>query len=229
MLGLAHAAGFPTILQELTRARAGTAEVPFAEAAAGRSAQSHGGAAGAAVVGIMTMSALAPPTAFAVARRDTVQQGLNALVHTDGMPAAMAGVKDREGRTRTYTAGVGDPATGSTVPKDGQVRIGSNTKVFKAVVVLQLVGEGKIGLDAPVDTYLPGLVRRFGRSDSAARCRKAVVVRLPGITGQPSAWPFLRRGQLACEPCCASLFRPGQISAARTSASASSSVLATFS
>ncbi len=30
------------------------------------------------------------------------------------------------------------------------------------MVVLQLVGEGKIGLDAPVDTYLPGLVRGEG-------------------------------------------------------------------
>src|SRR4051812_38638898 len=107
----------------------------------------------------MTMGALAPSAASAAARPDTVQQGLNALVRTDGLPAALASVKDREGRTRTYTAGVGDLATGAKVPRDGQVRIGSNTKVFTAVVVLQLVGEGKIGLDAPVDTYLPGLVR----------------------------------------------------------------------
>lgn len=116
----------------------------------------------AMAVGIMTMSALAPPTALAAARPDTVQQGLNALVRTDGLPAALASVQDRTGRTRTYTAGVGDVATGSKVPKDGQVRIGSNTKVFTAVVVLQLVGEGKIGLDATVDTYLPGLVRGEG-------------------------------------------------------------------
>ncbi|MEV6672183.1 serine hydrolase domain-containing protein [Streptomyces sp. NPDC051162] len=53
--------------------------------------------------------------------------------------AAPASVKDREGRTRTYTAGVGDLTTGSKVPADGQVRIGSNTKTFTAVVVLQLL------------------------------------------------------------------------------------------
>ncbi|MET9663671.1 serine hydrolase domain-containing protein, partial [Streptomyces sp. NPDC006510] len=106
--------------------------------------------------------ALAPPAASAAARPDTVQRGLDALVRSDGMPAALASVKDREGRTRTYTAGVGDLATGSKVPRNGQVRIGSNTKTFTAVVVLQLVGEGKIGLDAPVDTYLPGLVRGKG-------------------------------------------------------------------
>ncbi|MCX4675188.1 beta-lactamase family protein [Streptomyces sp. NBC_01433] len=110
----------------------------------------------------MTMGALAPPPAFAASGPDTVQQGLNALVHPDGPPGALASVTDRDGRTRNYTAGVGDLATGSKVPRDGRVRIGSNTKTFTAVVVLQLVGEGKIRLDDPVDTYLPGLVRGDG-------------------------------------------------------------------
>ncbi|MGW7440437.1 serine hydrolase domain-containing protein [Streptomyces sp. NPDC054849] len=114
--------------------------------------------AAAVAAGVLTLGAPAPPAAFA-ARPDTVQQGLDALVHSDGLPAALASVKDREGRIRTYTAGVGDLATGAKVPKDGQVRIGSTTKTFTAVVVLQLVGEGKIGLDVPVDTYLPDLVR----------------------------------------------------------------------
>ncbi len=113
-------------------------------------------------MGVMTIGVLAPPAVSAAPRPDAVQQGLSALVRSDGLPAALASVKDRAGRTRTYTAGVGDLATGSKVPEDGQVRIGSNTKVFTAVVVLQLVGEGRIGLDATVDTYLPGLVRGEG-------------------------------------------------------------------
>lgn len=119
-------------------------------------------AVAAVAVGVMTMGALVPPAASAAARPDSVQQGLNALVRSDGLPAALAAVQDGNGRSRTYTAGVGDLATGSKVPRDGQVRIGSNTKTFTAVVVLQLVGEGRIGLDAPVDTYLPGLVRGEG-------------------------------------------------------------------
>ncbi|MFF7727116.1 serine hydrolase domain-containing protein [Streptomyces sp. NPDC008001] len=122
-------------------------------------------------LGAMALGVLAPPAAFAAAGPDTagtvdtvdtVRQGLNALVRADGLPGALASVKDRKGRTRTYTAGVGDLATGSAVPVDGQVRIGSNTKTFTAVVVLQLVAEGKIGLDAKVDTYLPGLVHGKG-------------------------------------------------------------------
>src|SRR5688572_21039368 len=48
-------------------------------------------------------------------------------------------------------------------PADGHFRIGSVTKTFTATVVLRLVAEGKIGLDTPVDDYLPefGLDRRI--------------------------------------------------------------------
>ncbi|WP_411111846.1 serine hydrolase domain-containing protein [Streptomyces sp. c-19] len=118
-------------------------------------------AAAAVALAVVATGALAPPTAFAAPRPDAVRQGLEALVR-DGQPAALATVQDRAGRSRTYTAGVGDLATGAKVPRDGQVRIGSNTKTFTAVVVLQLVGEGKVDLDADVDTYLPGLVRGDG-------------------------------------------------------------------
>ncbi|MFW3460996.1 serine hydrolase domain-containing protein [Streptomyces microflavus] len=118
-------------------------------------------AAVAMTVGLMTPLALVPPAASA-AGPDAVQQSLNALVRDIGTPAALASVKDREGRARTYTAGVGDLTTGAKVPRDGQVRIGSNTKTFVAVVVLQLVAERRVSLDAFVDTYLPGLVRGKG-------------------------------------------------------------------
>ncbi|MGW5948204.1 serine hydrolase domain-containing protein, partial [Streptomyces celluloflavus] len=109
----------------------------------------------------MTTGALFPSTASA-ARPDTVQSSLNALVTDDRMPAALASVTDRQGRTHNYTAGVADLKTGAKVPKDGQVRAGSNTKAFTAVVALQLVAEKKLALDAPVDTYLPGLLRGEG-------------------------------------------------------------------
>ncbi|MCA6091369.1 beta-lactamase family protein [Streptomyces sp. SCA3-4] len=142
----------------------------------------------AVAVGVMTTGVLAPPTAaFAAVRTDTVQQGLDALVHSDGLPAALASVNDRNGRTHTYTAGVGDLATGAKVPKDGQVRIGSNTKTFTAVVVLQLVGEGKIGLDAPVDTYLPGLVRGEGIDGSHITVRQL----LQHTSGLPNYTAYL--------------------------------------
>ncbi|MDH6144748.1 D-alanyl-D-alanine carboxypeptidase [Kitasatospora sp. GP30] len=108
-----------------------------------------------------TTAALSSPAALA-ATPAPVQQSMNTLVHSDGMPAALAAVTGRDGRSRNYAAGVGDLATGAPVPRDGQVRIGSNTKTFTATVILQLVGEGKVGLDQPVETYLPGLLRGDG-------------------------------------------------------------------
>ncbi|MFE6750692.1 serine hydrolase domain-containing protein [Kitasatospora purpeofusca] len=116
----------------------------------------------AVAAGLMTVSAPLLPAAVAAPAKDGVQQSLNALVKDDGVPAATASVTGRDGRTRNYVAGVADLRTGAKVPVDAQVRIGSNTKAFTAVVVMQLVAEGKVDIEAPVDTYLPGLVRGDG-------------------------------------------------------------------
>ncbi|MET9345576.1 serine hydrolase domain-containing protein [Streptomyces termitum] len=147
---------------------------PPSRRAARRSRRPRYATAVAAAAGL-ALAALAPtpaaaaprpdgtaPHAAAAPRPDAVQRRLDALVRDDGMPAALATVKGRDGRSRTYTAGTGDLATGAAVPVDGQIRAGSNTKAFTAVVVLQLVAEGKVGLDTAVDAYLPGLLRGDG-------------------------------------------------------------------
>ncbi|MCO5967654.1 serine hydrolase domain-containing protein [Actinoallomurus soli] len=93
---------------------------------------------------------------------DAIQRRLDDLVRKDGYPAVLAAVRGRDGRVRDYTAGVADLRTRAKVPVDGQVRIGSITKGFTSAVILQLVGEGRIGLDKPVESYLPGLIRGAG-------------------------------------------------------------------
>ncbi|MFI7125802.1 serine hydrolase domain-containing protein [Nonomuraea sp. NPDC050153] len=95
-------------------------------------------------------------------RPDAVQRKLDELVKKNKFPAALAAVQDAKGRTRHYTAGVADLTTKAEVPVDGRVRIASNTKMFTAVAVLQLVGEGKVDLDEPIETYLPKVVRGKG-------------------------------------------------------------------
>ena len=111
---------------------------------------------GLATTAVLAAGAVAVGTTPAAAGgHDAVRARLTALVAEDRFPGALATVQDRDGRVRQYTAG-------SVVAPDGRVRIGSNTKTFTAVVVLQLVGEGRIRLDGPVETYLPGLVRGTG-------------------------------------------------------------------
>ncbi|WP_437610064.1 serine hydrolase domain-containing protein [Sorangium sp. So ce834] len=93
---------------------------------------------------------------------DPVQQVMDSMVSDRKYPAVLAAVVDPDGNTHHYAAGFADLETQAKVPVDGLVRFGSNSKTFTAVVVLQLVGEGKVDLDAPVETYLPDLVRGEG-------------------------------------------------------------------
>ncbi|WP_051791080.1 serine hydrolase domain-containing protein [Amycolatopsis jejuensis] len=88
-----------------------------------------------------------------------LQASLDKLVRDNGFPGALATVSRGGVPVAFATAGTGDTRTGTPVPPDGQVRIASASKMFTATVVLQLAGEGKVKLDEPVETYLPGLVR----------------------------------------------------------------------
>ncbi|SDD72991.1 serine hydrolase domain-containing protein [Actinokineospora iranica] len=88
--------------------------------------------------------------------RQVVQAGLDALARTGA-----AGVQARvvHGWDRfTARAGVAEWGGQKPVSTRGRFRIGSVTKVFVSTVVLRLVGEGRVGLDAPVADYLPGLL-----------------------------------------------------------------------
>ncbi|MEU5448852.1 MULTISPECIES: serine hydrolase [Streptomyces] len=122
-------------------------------------------AATLSAVAAVAASLLSTPGAAAASPArtpDPVQRQLDAMVHDGDAPAALAHVVKAEGTARHYTSGIGNLATGAAVPRDGSVRIGSNTKAFTATVVLQLAGEGGIALDEPVDAYLPGLLRGDG-------------------------------------------------------------------
>lgn len=53
-------------------------------------------------------------------------------------------------------------ASGPTMPDLHRlVRLGSITKTYVAVVILQLVAEGSVALDATLETYLPGIASTF--------------------------------------------------------------------
>ena len=89
-----------------------------------------------------------------------------------GYPAALAAVSDSKGESAGVAVGKGNLETGQVPPMDGEVRIGSNTKTFVAVVVMQMVQEGKVGLDEPIETYLPGLIKGEGIDASRITVRQ---------------------------------------------------------
>jgi Beta-lactamase len=60
------------------------------------------------------------------------------------------------------TSGVADLDSRQPVNGNGFFRIGSNTKTFLSVVVLQLVAEHRLSLDDTVGHWLPGVVHGNG-------------------------------------------------------------------
>jgi len=84
------------------------------------------------------------------------QRLLDTLVAA-GAPGAIGAVEDG-GHTIRAVSGVGNLRTGQPPRPVQTFRAASQTKAFVATVVLQLVAEGRIGLDDPVSRYLPRLL-----------------------------------------------------------------------
>jgi len=94
-----------------------------------------------------------------------------AAVHSLGLPGVQARLVTPAGRNLVATAGVADLRTGRPVPPNGRARVASTGKAFIATVVLQLVGEGRMGLDDTVEKWLPGVVRGNGNDGRAITVR----------------------------------------------------------
>ncbi|MEU4689762.1 serine hydrolase domain-containing protein [Actinoplanes sp. NPDC023714] len=112
------------------------------------------------LAGVLLLAGAAAPAA---AERAPGREGLVQLrrdvdaLYATGATGVLAEVSG-SGRPLTARAGVADPATGRPVAANARHRIESTTKTFVATVVLQLAGEGRLGLDDPVRRWLPGLV-----------------------------------------------------------------------
>jgi D-alanyl-D-alanine carboxypeptidase len=87
---------------------------------------------------------------------DPTQAELDRLVEA-GLPGAFVYVEDADGSSRFWTAGVADLESGAAMTPTSHYRIGSTTKTFTAVVVLQLIGEGLLALDDLMQDRLPDL------------------------------------------------------------------------
>ncbi|MER6227340.1 serine hydrolase domain-containing protein [Streptomyces sp900105755] len=73
------------------------------------------------------------------------------------VPGVTVGVWTPGQRDYVRSFGVANKATGQKMSRDLYTRIGSETKTFTVTAVLQLVGQGRVGLDDPVGRYLDGV------------------------------------------------------------------------
>ncbi|RQO51753.1 serine hydrolase [Rhodococcus sp. KBW08] len=88
---------------------------------------------------------------------DQLDSIIDAAVNSTGIPGAMVGIWGPDGNY-VKVAGVADTATKAPMETDFYHRIGSVTKTFTVTALLQLVDEGKIGLDDPISQYVDGVM-----------------------------------------------------------------------
>jgi D-alanyl-D-alanine carboxypeptidase len=128
------------------------------------------GALAVSACGHTTSSASGVPAADATAPTSVASAGgafpaatvaqLDALVgqfkHVNQTPGVLIGVWGPQG-TYVSAMGVSDLATNAPIESDMQFKIASQTKSFTANLILQLIGEGKVGLDDHISKWIHGV------------------------------------------------------------------------
>ncbi len=87
---------------------------------------------------------------------DEIRHRLEALARERGIPGAVVAVLAGD-EIHEWATGVTNLATGVATTPETVFQIGSITKVWTATLVMQLLDERRLELDAPVRTYLPDL------------------------------------------------------------------------
>jgi methyl acetate hydrolase len=82
---------------------------------------------------------------------------LRGAVDARDVPGVVALVTTRERVLYKSAFGVADVATGRALTSDALFRIASMTKPVTSVALMQLIEQGRIGLDDPAEKYLPEL------------------------------------------------------------------------
>ena len=97
----------------------------------------------------------ATPSAFSLAIQRQLQQALDQTVANPAVPGAIVGIWVPGRGTWVRAAGLADRTTKRPMQVQDYTRIGSITKTFIGTLILQLVGEGKLGLDDPIQRWAP--------------------------------------------------------------------------
>ncbi|MFE0156848.1 serine hydrolase domain-containing protein [Nonomuraea sp. NPDC059007] len=128
------------------------------------SATRRGGTAGLAVglaCAVLALSLPAPAAAADQVKLGNVQKAMATLAKIDGVVGAIGEVYVDGKRVGQGTAGSRLlDGKGGRIPPNSRYRVGSQTKLMTATVLLQLVKEGKLGLDDKLADVLPEMAQQ---------------------------------------------------------------------
>jgi D-alanyl-D-alanine carboxypeptidase len=117
----------------------------------------------AGIVATVALALVPAAASAAPTRRAQVRAAVQAVMAEEDIPGVIVGVWERgeEPVVEALGSRTVDPASGQDSPPNMTpglfMRIGSETKTFTATAVLQLVGEGKVGLEDPISEYVKGV------------------------------------------------------------------------
>ena len=138
-----------------------------------------------AVAALMVVSGCTTRTAERPSDRRAAEMELQALLDkavANGIPGISAAVATRDSVVWTGVAGKADLVTGAPVRPEMLFGVGSITKTFAAVVILQLAAEGRLDLNATAASLLGPAVAGIPNAD------KATIAQLLNHTGGVPSW-----------------------------------------
>jgi D-alanyl-D-alanine carboxypeptidase len=93
---------------------------------------------------------------FSTSTQARLAQVINQFLATTRAPGVMVAVHGPEGNW-VSARGLSDLSTKGALDSWMQYKIGSQTKAFVAILILQLVGEGKVSLDDDISRWVPNV------------------------------------------------------------------------
>lgn len=116
----------------------------------------------------------------------SLQAALDEDVNRLNLPGLQVSLETAEGLTWSGVSGTTDPERFTPLRRDHIIRVGSTTKTFTAVIILQLVEEGKLSLDDPLSTWFPHFPNANGitiREMLSHRSGIYEILRSPAVLG----------------------------------------------
>ena len=152
-----------------------------------------------------TQSTSAPNTAAAAASAspapdaepayvDKASDAVRKVMQENVIPGAVVLISAPDQGEWTGTFGTRTWGTEEPMQAGDHFRIGSNTKTLTSTVILQLAQEGKLSLDDPIDTYIPGVPNGDKITiRNLSEMRSGLFSYSFDTTAQPTRWTSSRR------------------------------------
>lgn len=104
---------------------------------------------------LIALALVAWPALPAAAKPTDFRAQIEQVLDEEGVPGASIALIRADGRIESYGVGDADVQHGVAVTPSTRFRAGSITKSFTAVLIMQLVAEGKLDLDRPLSEIAP--------------------------------------------------------------------------